>query len=818
MSVEIPDDLRQHIDVGDSAAFATELMVLDPRDRAALMTAFRQLVRAGGLWKETGPLLVAGAAILPTPAQVAAWFHRPQLRWFHGPYEPIMAVLARHDAAWLGELGTRLAKDLRPDGVGHYHIAATLIGISGAPVPTSDNFVRRWAFHRFRATEPSSWAELRSDPFLPALLPRIFDVDGLGPVLQTGAWEERGDSSPSAGAMARLVALADEGIVARSVLLEGTLGRLLRGDTPAALRPFVELHRQLRPTLDELAAHVADYLRLLPDARAFVASTAQGALRTLDESGRLSPDALAEASGAVFSRPEKGMFREQLSWLKAVAGRDPARTAEVVALLTRATTHPDLGLADQARSLVEQYGGGVVAMAAQEPVVVPSVANQAPDVQPPIGSLAELAADAAIVVDGEPTAMDWERVLDGIARMWTQTSPADMVRVLAPFADRYARAENLYMWYPRHIITRLAGISSAPAEPFDMEPGIGSAAIMQARVSELATLLPSTPVPFLLAVPTSPTGHLSASTLVARIEELERLGVDAWPYDLEQALLRLPREVDPDALSRAKRLTSPTAATLADWLARGGLGDPITTRVVVPHWWWTAPRTAVVVEIEDRPTAGPLTRTVLGRRVGPGHSDYAPDPQTWPAAMPSHREVVAAHMLRGIAESAELGLTHGCPPLTFLTDCTGPAGPAVALTLAYGMSAKKAQVRTSAADAILAVGPDVDLLPTGREVGTLAVLRNIKLNRVCGVLADVAAAGASPRVWTILTAALPVLLDEATPPPGMADVLQLAAKIAAQLGSRAEVPGLSELATRGGSGQLVTEARRLQRVFDGGQL
>ena len=94
-------------------------------------------------------------------------------------------------------------------------------------------------------------------------------------------------------------------------------------------------------------------------------------------------------------------------------------------------------------------------------------------------------------------------------------------------------------------------------------------------------------------------------------------------------------------------------------------------------------------------------------------------------------------MVRGFAESAALGLARHCPQLTFLTDCTGPAGPAVTLCLAYGMSAKKAQVRVSAADAILALGPDVDLLPTGREVGTLAVMGTIKLNRVGGVLSNV---------------------------------------------------------------------------------
>ena len=247
MSADIPEDLRRHVNPGDSAAFATELMALEPRDRDRLMPAFRRLVKAGGLWKEIGPLLVAGAAILPSPGQVAAWLNRSQLRWPRQSYEPIMAVLARRDTAWLGELGARVAADLRPDGIGHYHLAATLIGLSGAPLPISDNFVRGWARHRFHGAEPPSVAELRSDPFLIELLPRLFEVDGLGPTLKTWTGSERGDSSASGANMQRLVALADEGFVARSVLLEGTIGRLLRGDTPSALRPFVELHRQHPP-------------------------------------------------------------------------------------------------------------------------------------------------------------------------------------------------------------------------------------------------------------------------------------------------------------------------------------------------------------------------------------------------------------------------------------------------------------------------------------------------------------------------------------------------------------------------------------------
>ena len=53
-------------------------------------------------------------------------------------------------------------------------------------------------------------------------------------------------------------------------------------------------------------------------------------------------------------------------------------------------------------------------------------------------------------------------------------------------------------------------------------------------------------IPALLATPTAPTGHVDAATLVERMERLA--GTEPLPADFKQALLRLPRNTDPDLL------------------------------------------------------------------------------------------------------------------------------------------------------------------------------------------------------------------------------------------------------------------------------
>jgi hypothetical protein len=87
----------------------------------------------------------------------------------------------------------------------------------------------------------------------------------------------------------------------------------------------------------------------------------------------------------------------------------------------------------------------------------------------------------------------------------------------------------------------------------------------------------------------------------------------------------------------------------------------------------------------------------------------------------------------------------------------------------------------------------------------------VKLNRAVLSLTDVHRAGATAAVWSLLGAALPVLLPGA--PRGLPDLLELASVVAAASGATGEIEGLTEVAEKKGSSRLLKEARRLRTVL-----
>ncbi|MEJ8645989.1 hypothetical protein WKI68_41800 [Streptomyces sp. MS1.HAVA.3] len=68
-----------------------------------------------------------------------------------------------------------------------------------------------------------------------------------------------------------------------------------------------------------------------------------------------------------------------------------------------------------------------------------------------------------------------------------------------------------------------------------------------------ARLRAGDPVPFLLSVPSRPTGAVEPHELVARLAEYGRLGVRPGPADLGQALLRCGGPIDPEVVRVAKK-------------------------------------------------------------------------------------------------------------------------------------------------------------------------------------------------------------------------------------------------------------------------
>jgi hypothetical protein len=808
---ELSRQVGRHIDRGESELLAGLLFGLSEEERRDLMPFFTAEVRAlrPSDHRKIGPLRVGGAACLPTAAQAAAWLNRSALRWWwsRGPDQVVNVLLGR-GVAWLPDLATRVAAALpaRP-GHGEWSTAAELIKVSGAPVPTSDAFVRGWVEDwRF---DPSPRVRLRADPFLDALLPRLFDVDGLGIALDVD------------GATA-LAAVATEGRIPRKVLLDGTVGRLLRGDRPAAVSSYVHLHKNLDPDVDEIEQRRLDYLRLLTVEQSTVVTLAQQALRRLDDAGRLDLDSLLDASRDVLVRREKALARAQLSWLDTAIRRHRDRTSDIVDVIADALASPHLDIADRATALLAKHG--------RKATVEPSPTDDLPGPQPqpvlavppPITTVAEFTAEVALLLTSQPDdPVVWERVLDGLARLAVQELRNLVEALRALLKEPYDGPERYGLTSPllrlRWLLSSMA-FSPGRRWTHHLGPGTGPTSVILARIHELAQRIGTLDSERLLATPTAVTGHLDLATLVDRLEELERSRAEPGPVDLAQALLRLPRDVDPEAAHRAKALVSPAGQSLRRWLNGGGLPDPqLTVHMARPTVWnrpASIPRHVVTIA-GPAVDAGPVGQAMLGAR--PEAADQLGRfRKLWPAILPSHREVVAAYLLPSAIDCVEYGIRGGAEALPHWAETSGPTGPATTLCLAYGLGAKHAEDRTATIDAALLLAATGDLPATqlGVYIGGLCQAGTTKLTRVVTGLDEFARGGVAAATWQTIAAALPPLLGMPDPPRGLPDLLQLAARVTtpgAPFSGRAQ---LEALASRG-TGRLGAEAQRLARSLGG---
>ncbi|GAA4097131.1 DUF6493 family protein [Actinomadura miaoliensis] len=805
-------------------------------------------------------LKVAGAGCLGGAAAVATWLCRSDLRTFsfHASAAPVVdliaEVVADRPAAWRAEVARRMAARLplndNDRGVA-WRITERLARDSGEPPPLDDGFVAGW----IRWTFPGEIDP--GDPFFRALLPGLFEMDAAGRLLDPGGWSVD-------GWVHSLVRMAAAGQVDRSLLLDGCVRRLLRGGAVQDLRWYGVLHDALEPTVAESTARLRDYLRLLPAAPARVAELALEQVRRVDEAGALEEAAFTEAAEALLFRPEKKLVRAALTWLDRTA-RPRDRVDAALTALTVAFGQEALDLqeraariaarhagraGDEAREAVRQAAGALhgqardLLAAAVGPVEPPDpqpsvpipLAPPAPaprPLPPPIGSLADLEEAARTGLRGDANMADGERFLAGVVALayrdpeGARTTLRRVAYGVAPWLEFHynIRTGHPVTWIssairplvpPRHKVRghRASGAS------IDRWPAANR--VLLRRALETAEAIGR--VPLLLATPTETSGHIDPEVLVERLERLEKENLEPGPVDLDQALLRLPRRIDADVVSRARRLTSPAGRAAASRMA-GGLPDPSVT-CTVHH----APDRAVYFESAQSSTTdfllstvsapdaeGPVARLLL--RHSPQEAvDSVYDVALlswWPSLLPSHREVVAAHLLTYLVLMTESREGQG-EVLLALAEADGPAGAATASALALGLSMLPKE-RVGAVDALLALcgRRRLPAAAMGEAIGTLAGLGHIKLKRVTDSLAEAAQAGARQDVFAVLTAALPGLL----PPPGrrapvaLPDLIALATQTAETIGARADIPGLAEVAARGGSSRLVREAARLHRLL-----
>lgn len=339
------------------------------------------------------------------------------------------------------------------------------------------------------------------------------------------------------------------------------------------------------------------------------------------------------------------------------------------------------------------------------------------------------------------------------------------------------------------------------------------------RLSELyAALRAGTLPPVLLATPTLMTGQLDPDVLVDRLEQCAAAGVEPLPADLAQALIRLPRGSHPDAAGRAARVGTPSATAAATWLAGEGLPDPeaglrwgyldgATDRFFdehePEHRQWEI---RLVPELKAAPTGHELLDELLSQPARWSWDDHGRETGWWPAVLPSHREVVAVNYLPFLFHP-----TIAPQFVHALVDADGPAGEALALTVAYFVAAGHRE----AALLLLRVAARSDLPAeaVGEQVALL--LRRtprFEERAVVRVLAEAARQGACTAVWRLLTTLLPALLPGPGEQPAVvhAEAVALAADTATWAGARGAIPAVTAYAASGGRSRFVRECARLR--------
>ncbi|MGW7329405.1 hypothetical protein ACWGIU_12615 [Streptomyces sp. NPDC054840] len=457
-----------------------------------------------------------------------------------------------------------------------------------------------------------------------------------------------------------------------------------------------------------------------------------------------------------------------------------------------------------------------------------------------VPSLGALADEVATVLAGrhDPGVVVFERVLNGV--------------VSHSYRDREALTAALgavpreFKVIPHAQVRCVAGIVGAAVGPLRAEESGENAAagwlelcqhvaldyIAGARAGELAARLRAGDhVPFLLSVPSGPTGAVAPHELVGRLAEYERLGIRPGPADLGQALLRCGGLVDPEVVRAAESLESAEGIRAAAWLRQGGLPRPGSWRE----------REAGEAE---RPSRRRGAR--VGRRILVGHEAIegrgAFPRQFWSlfrtfephiscphgslpdhrdahtvATLPWHPDIAAARLLTGIASAADQD-GRGSPAfLEALASADGPAGPAVHLAVAYGLASVPPPDREAAVRALVVLASrgrlDGELL--GRELTELVALGTLRVPLLIESLrAAVAVPEGAGAVWAVLATALPGLLAR-TRPQVHGALLAVAADSARLSGARGELPEVTALARRPGSSQLLKEARRLRDALAG---
>ena len=274
--------------------------------------------------------------------------------------------------------------------------------------------------------------------------------------------------------------------------------------------------------------------------------------------------------------------------------------------------------------------------------------------------------------------------------------------------------------------------------------------------------LPST----LLATPTHDTGHLDPAEFLTRLEAVEAAGIEPLPADFQQALLRLPRTAAPEIVARAARLTSEAGRRAARWLADGPADPEAGVRWKHHEGMRTDSfderepggvfRGSMIARLRVEPTGLAFVDELLGEASDERWGEHGGHMDWWPAFLPSHRDVVAAHYVPHLTHSWEQPMVQPAY-VEMLAAADGPAGDATALLLAFFLARQHPDEGVRLLLRMAARG-DLPVVALGRQLALLTTRTEVKLPHATAGLEQAARQGAHWEVWAVIRAGLPHLL------------------------------------------------------------
>ncbi|TKK89592.1 hypothetical protein FDA94_09400 [Herbidospora galbida] len=755
-------------------------------------------------------LLLAGIGTITGPAAAVSWItgrdvNRRQAAGLN--VADAVEVAASRPIEWQRDVAVRLARRIRRPNDRFAPLAVALLRASGAEPPDHDPLVAAWLR---MTTHPR-------DPLTSALLLRIFDAEGAGRELR----DERLTPAPT-----RWLARVRRD-VPRERALDGCVSRFLCGGEPQDLRFFVRLHDLLAPTPEETAGRLRDYLRLLPSSPGPVAELATRQIKALFPIDRAD---LVEAVESLTFRAEAKLAAIGLRWLDAELKRTPSAVAEFGPALVTAYGHTSFDVQSRAVDLTLKHvtdasliADGIATLPADLAARLSRFTGERSGEEPaPPMTFPPLPEVPAPKAFPEPTLSASGATWIGAERWlaaFTREAARDRAALRRSLKRRHEWWHRPGVWAdPRDWMAALSAAvitpGRAPDEPSPALPTPRQVAPLHLfllhRFGELFDALRDDVLPpVLLATPTLDNGHLDPEVLVDRLELCAEAGRAPLPADLAQALMRLPRGAHPAAAERAAKVDSAAAKTAAEWLAGGGLPDPVTGVD------WTEPgdhdRVTPLLRLAA-PTGDHLIDEVM--LAGPRRhvSDEFTGQLDWYASMvPSHREVASVNCLAQIRTPwSDHRLTVAAFTHHAATD--GPLGDATAVILGVFLADGASD------DAPIRLLLDLaarDALPTealARQLSALVLRDRLGLRPLIAALTELAQEGAPHQVWALLRRLLPHVLPRAgrraTTP--QSEAVAFATELASWIGATGEIPEVTIYAANENKSRFTRECRRLR--------